>query len=218
MNDQLLSDIAASLRTIANALAKSDGLGFQTATDTTVLYANAGEHNSGWYTLTAPPDRRQVTQPATIKGRIRDVKFLVPDGRKFDKEKMRVYLDCGQAGLIIIEAGADSAFSKSLLASLAAVELVTQLEEAITIYTWVTDKEALMASLTLSNGHKPKMPWDKSTDFSVIREVAVANVCRINGKTPPAPPEEAPGGKRWGVTYSPGPMKSQPAPVADPPF
>jgi hypothetical protein len=120
MNDQLLSDIATSLRTIANALAKSDGLGFQAATDTTVLYANAGEHNTGWYSLTAPPDRRQVTQPATIKGRIRDIKFLVPDGRKFDKEKARFYLDCGQAGLIIIEAGADAAFSKCLLSSLAA--------------------------------------------------------------------------------------------------
>lgn len=227
MEIQLLASIAASLEAIATGMAGGDGLGFQASAGATVVYCNAGEGGGGWYTLTPPPERDQITQPPSIKGFIRDIKFLTPEGRKYDKEKARFYLDCGKAGQHILEAGADTGFTKCLLSSLAAVDNAADLRAPVTIFTWVTDRDALMAALTLANGEKPRQPWDRATDFTAIKEAAIANVYRANGKEAPAPaPAATPGGattkKRWGVTYSPGPMQSKPAPVAagldDPPF
>lgn len=216
---QLLASIAASLEAIATNMAGGDGLGFQASAGATVVYCNAGEGGAGWYTLTPPPEREQITQPPSIKGYIRDIKLLTPEGRKYDKEKCRIHLDCGKAGLHILEAGADTGFTKCLLSSLAAVENATNLRSPITIFTWVTDRDALMAAVTLANGDKPRQPWDRDTDFTAIKEAAIANVYRANGKEPPAPaPAATPGGatteKKWGVTYSPGEFKSKPAPVA----
>lgn len=216
----LLASIAASLEAIATNMAGGDGLGFQASAGATVVYCNAGENGAGWYTLTPPPERQQVTQPPMLKGFIRDIKFLTPEGRKYDKEKARFYLDCGKAGQHILEAGADTGFTKCLLASLAAVDRPGDLKAPISLFTWVTDRDALMAALTLANGDKPRQPWDASTDFTPIRALAIANVCKANGKQPPAPAATtggSPGGggseKRWGVTYSPGPIQSK-APAA----
>ena len=215
---QLLASIAASLEAIATNMAGGDGLGFQASAGATVVYCNAGEGGGGWYTLTPPPERQQVTQPPSIKGFIRDIKFLTPEGRKYDNEKCRIHLDCGKAGLYILEAGADTGFTKCLLSSLAAVENAADLRSPVNIFTWVTDRDALMAALTLANGEKPRQPWDRDTDFTAIREAAIAKVYAASQRhlveTPAATPKGATTEKRWGVTYSPGPMQSKPAPVA----
>jgi hypothetical protein len=218
MNDELLRDIAASLKAIAASMSTDDGLGFQRQ-EVTVLYCNPGDDSKGWYTLT-PPDgsgqRQRLHQPPSIKGCVKDLKFVTPEGRKRESTKLRFYLDCGCAGLFILEAGAETAFTRSLLSSLAAVEDVAKLQRPITIFSYVSDRDALFTSITLEDGTKPRMDWTSDSDWRAIATTAKSNIYQATGRElpqeqePRSPVSPPPVRKRPGVTWSPSPLSRQP--------
>lgn len=228
MNDELLLNIATSLQAIAAAMASQsadDGLGFQRQ-EVAVVYCNPGS-GKGWYTLgdaDSQGERQQIHQPPTLKGYIKDLKFLDVARGGRDSAKLRVYLECGRAGLIILESGANSCFARSLLSSLAAVEDAIALQRPVTIFSYLNDnQDALFSSLTLEDGSKPKIPWTADSDWRDLSTRAKRAVYLATGREEePVEPGQDGGrsqptagrSRPWGVSFSPPPISRPPQPVA----
>ena len=179
-SDQVLKDIADSLKAIAQGIEKvpEPPLGFIQPPKPVWIYANRNQTDS-WYTLNA--DRQAVVCPSNaLAGQITDLTFKEVTRR--GKPVWKLHLTLKADRTYVIEAGSDSCFSKSVLAALAKIP-PADLKQAVTLEVYPADNGESLFSNLYVQGQKVFAPWNQDTDWKLTAKAAVEAVALANGKS-----------------------------------
>ncbi|WP_338461306.1 hypothetical protein VZH09_09640 [Synechococcus elongatus IITB7] len=170
--ESLLKDIAQQLGAIAQALRPADeSLGFGPSPGRQYIYVNRSQ-GCNWYRLDPEGHPIAIEAPA-LTGYI--VGLEIRELQRRGKAVPKLHLHIKADRHYVLESGAQSVFSKSLVAAIARLQ-PTQLRQPIAIEPQAAEgNEAEFARLYL-NGEYVHAPWDDNSDFHHLTQQAIAVV------------------------------------------
>lgn len=170
--EQLLHSISESLRAIVTPASQTPTLGFVQPPRPTWIYANRTQGDRWYWRI--PTGEYELCPTAALSGRLVQLEFREVTRRQQPVWKLWATLEADRT--YIIEAGKDSVFSKSLLASIATLQ-PTDLKNIVTIEVSPADQnqESLFCNLYL-DGTKVYGKWGDNPDWKDITHTAMVLV------------------------------------------